>query len=72
MRTTEHGHPYRHVGRGPAQIINCKKCGDDLINKHKKFPFERGWVCLHCHTLLVHGKSDSKTCFQGSVIPMED
>ena len=72
MKLTKDGRIWRHVGAGPAEVQRCKKCGDDLINKHKKFPFERGWVCKHCHALMVHGKSDPDTCFKGSVITLED
>ena len=69
---TKHGLEWRHVGAGPAEIQRCKVCNDDLVNKHSKFPYERGWVCKHCKTKLKHGVSDPKTCFQGSVITLED
>ena len=63
---------YRHVGAGPAVIQKCKKCGDDLYNKNSKYPYKLGWICNHCHSAITRGVSDPKTCFQGSVITMDD
>lgn len=70
MKITRQG--YKSVGAGPAIIQKCEECGNDLINKNAKFPFKLGWICKHCHSLLTRGASDPKTCFQGSVITLED
>jgi len=70
MSITREG--YRHVGRGPAIIQKCQKCKNDLVNKSTKFPYNLGWICKHCHSLLTRGASNPKTCFQGSVITLED
>tara|TARA_R100001530_G_C4207685_1_gene126496 strand:+ start:233 stop:469 length:237 start_codon:yes stop_codon:yes gene_type:complete len=69
---TKHGKLWRHVGGGPAIKETCEDCGDDLYNKNGKFPFEGGWICKHCMIKRQHGVVDPKTCFQGSVITMED
>jgi len=63
---------YRHVGAGPAIIQRCEDCGDDLINKSTKYPYKLGWICKHCKVKKEHGVVDPKTCFQGSVITMDD
>jgi len=70
---TKHGLGWRHVGAGPAEIQRCKFC-DKVLNNvtNSKFPYERGWICKHCKTKLKHGVSDPKTCFQGSIITLED
>ena len=70
MKYTDRG--YRHVGAGPAVIQKCEECGDDLVNKNRKFPYKLGWICKHCKTKQEFGVSDPKTCFQGSVITLED
>jgi ribosomal protein L37AE/L43A len=69
---TQHGKLWRHVGAGPAIKESCVDCGDDLYNKQAKFPFEGGWICKHCKVKKQHGVVDPKTCFQGSVITLED
>tara|TARA_Y100000296_G_C5099946_1_gene219396 strand:+ start:201 stop:413 length:213 start_codon:yes stop_codon:yes gene_type:complete len=70
MKITDQG--FRHVGKGAAIIQKCEECGDDLINKNGKFPYKLGWICRHCRTKEKYGASDPKTCFQGSVITLED
>ena len=62
----------RNVGAGPAIIQRCEECGDDLVHKGSKYPYKLGWICLHCYSLITRGASDPKTCFQGSVITLED
>ena len=69
---TKYGLEQRHVGAGPAVLLRCKHCEEDLVNKRSKFPYERGRLCRHCKAKLEHGVSDPKTCFQGSVITLED
>ena len=62
----------KHVARGTAVILHCQMCGDVLIHNCGKFPHKKGWICRHCKTKSKYGASDPESCFQGSVITLED
>ncbi len=58
----------RYLGGNPAEIRRCKSCDDALNEKHAT----NGFFCKHCDTKNKYGISDLQTCFQGSVISLED
>jgi len=56
-------HPNLHV-----KMVYCKDCNDVIPDAYLQ---KRG-RCRHCHTKKKHGVVDIETCFQGSVILLED
>ncbi len=56
-------HPNIH-----AKITYCKECKDVITDSY----LEVDGCCRHCHTKKAHGVVDINTCFQGSVITLED
>ena len=51
-----------------ARIDRCVDCGD-VIPDFDRVTESR---CKHCTTKMKHGVVDINTCFQGSVIALED
>ena len=51
-----------------ARIDSCKEWGDVITDAYLAVD----GCCRHCHTKKKHGAVDIKTCFQGSVIILED
>jgi len=51
-----------------ARVDCCSECGDVLAESY----LTRDGCCRHCDTKKKHGVVDIDTCFQGSVITLED
>jgi copper chaperone CopZ len=51
-----------------AKIMHCKECKDTITDAYLTVD----GCCRHCHTKKLHGVVDINTCFQGSVITLED
>tara|TARA_R110002020_G_scaffold255585_1_gene469369 strand:- start:154 stop:333 length:180 start_codon:yes stop_codon:yes gene_type:complete len=51
-----------------ARIDYCSDCGDVLPELDRSVQGR----CRHCDTKKKHGVVDINTCFQGSVITLED
>tara|TARA_R110002020_G_scaffold83406_3_gene207588 strand:- start:1299 stop:1487 length:189 start_codon:yes stop_codon:yes gene_type:complete len=58
----------RFLGGNPAEILRCESCNHVL---NEKITLEEK-LCRHCQTKEQFGISDLATCFQGSVITLED
>ena len=51
-----------------AKIMHCKECKDTITDAYLTVD----GVCRHCVTKKKYGVVDINTCFQGSVITLED
>ena len=51
-----------------ARIEHCSDCGDVLTDNDRTI----NGRCRHCTVKRKHGVVDINTCFQGSVITLED
>jgi len=60
----------RYLGGNPAEIRRCLSCEDVLNEKHMRL--NNDLICKHCKTKEQFGVVDVTTCFQGSVITLED
>ena len=47
----------------------CKVCDQTIPNRRSSVDID---TCRHCYQKQRHGVVDIKTCFQGSVITLED
>ena len=52
-----------------THVNRCKQCDMPISKDH--YAEDRRY-CKHCYSEMEWGRSDIKTCFQGSVIIMED
>ncbi len=52
-----------------SQVNRCKECNMPITTDH--YAEDRSY-CRHCYTAKKWGKSDIETCYQGSVIMLED
>ncbi len=53
-----------------GQRYNCRKCNKAIPDRRSSS--EELDICRHCFSKMEYGVSDPKTCFQGSVITLED
>ena len=51
-----------------ARVDYCDDCEQAISQSY----LAKGGRCRHCHSKKVYGTLDIETCFQGSVITMED
>lgn len=51
-----------------ARIDHCVDCKQVITQSY----LAKDGLCRHCHAKNKHGTVDINTCFQGSVITLED
>ena len=51
-----------------ARVENCLDCEKVITQMY----LSKDGRCRHCATKNIHGAVDIKTCFQGSIILLED
>tara|TARA_R100000458_G_scaffold33988_1_gene31321 strand:+ start:409 stop:660 length:252 start_codon:yes stop_codon:yes gene_type:complete len=59
-----------NIGGLMGQRYNCRKCNKAIPDRRSSS--EELDICRHCFSKMEYGVSDPKTCFQGSVITLED
>jgi len=52
-----------------SQVNRCKQCNMPIPKD--RYAKDRAY-CKHCYSEIQWGKSDINTCYQGSVIMLED